>query len=498
MTDIIAEPFDDSHESRAPKALSEQFLLRLDMAAAMLPPANPDRALKKAVQAIHSYPTNGVQSVTTRKLLNALVVHAQDVFAKMSPDDRQAVKAVRGTPLFRIPIKRLLVLMGSESSNNYERIYSALEAIFAWDIKWNLMGDTPSGSGVIEEVTSRIISQYSKGIGDRIGMVSYEVPHDVLMLLLEPHPYATVNLRVVNQMGSSYAIALYESCVRYLGTTNKVTAVLPVEKWINIIAGVGKYENSYKNFNKFALKPAMKWLETIDSCPFTVEPRVVYGPRKRVVGLQFKMHLKQQQSLDVEMPPTWDPRTIEALRKVYGMSEKEMALLSRMASEAELQEAMSRDSVMIARKSKAGEIVSNRAAYLRGILRNLQQGKPKDQEPEEDQEELASKSVQTAMVRAKKKQEEFEEFRKARLREQLLDLPEHALDNLRDEFSELKGNEGLIGQWLRAGWSKPHPGLLASFLNWVIASKPEIVGRMLAKPEESDFAVWMMLHAAEE
>lgn len=468
------------------------------MAAAMLPPANPDRALKKAVQAIHSYPTNGLQTVTTRKLLNALVVHAQDVFAKMSAEDRAAVKAVRGTPVFRIPTKRLLVLMGSESSNNYERIYSALDAVFSWDIRWNLMSDSPGGSEVIEEVTSRFISQYSKGMGDRVGMVSYEFPYDVLTLLMEPHPYAILSLRTVNQLGSSYAIALYESCARYLGTANRVTAVLPVEEWINIIAGVGKYSGKYKDFNKFALKPAMKWLETVDSCPFTVEPRIVYGPRKRVVGLQFKMHLKQQQSIGVEMPPTWDPRTIDVLKKVYLMAEKDIVLMSRMASEAEVQEAISRDGVMIARKNKAGETVSNRAAYLKGILRNLQLGKPKDLEPEDEAAELASKSVQDAMTRAAKMTERFAQFRKDRLREELLDLPTEALDDLRVEFRQAKGGEGLVGQWLRAGWTKPHPGLMAMFISWVMSNKADIVERMLVKPEEKDLAVWMMLNSGQE
>jgi hypothetical protein len=496
MADSSTEPGPAQHA--VVDALGEQFSLRLDMVAAMLPPANPDRPLKKAVQAIHSYPTNGLQTVTTRKLLNALVVHAQDVFAKMAPDDRQAVKAVRGTPVFRIPIKRLLALMGSEASNNYERIYAALDSIFQWDIRWNLMGDTPSGTEIIEEVTSRFISQYSKGVGDRIGMVSYEFPYDVLTLLMEPHPYALLDLRTVNQLGSSYAIALYESCARYLGTANRVTAALAVEEWINIIAGVGKYNGKYKDFNKFALKPAMKWLETVDSCPFTVEPRVVYGPRKRVVGLQFKMHLKRQQSLAVEMPPTWDPRTIDVLKKVYQMPEKDIILMSRMASEAEVQEAMSRDSAMIARKSKAGEAVSNRAKYLQGILRNIQLGRPKDQEPEADAEELASKSVQDAMAKVKKKQEEFAEFRKSRFREQLLELPESALDDLKAEFSAAKANEGLIGQWLRAGWSKPHPGLMSSFVTWVMSTKSDIVERMLTKPEEKEFAVWMMLNAGDE
>lgn len=474
--------------------MGEQFSLRLDMVSAMLPPANPDRPLKKAVQAIHSYPTNGLQTITTRKLLNALVVNAQDVFAKMSSEDRQAVKNVRGTPVFRIPIKRLMVLMGSEHSNNYNRIYEALEAIFQWDIRWNVMADSPGGAEVIEEVTSRFISQWGKGVGERIGMVAYEFPYDVLSLLMEPHPYAAISLRTVNQLGSSYAIALYESCARYLGTANRVTAALPVEEWINIIAGVGKYNQKYKDFNKYALKPAMKWLETVDSCPFTVEPRIVYGPRKRVIGLQFKMHLKQQQSLAMEMPPTWDPRTIDVLMKVYQMPAKDIALMSRMASEAEVQEAMARDSVMIARKSKDGQSVSNRAAYLKGILRNLQLGKPKDQEPEDDAEELASKSVQDAMAKVKKKQEEFAEFRKKRLRELLLELPESALDDLKEEFAEAKRSEGLLGQWIRAGWAKPHPGLVAAFVSWVMATKGDIVERMLAKPEEKDFAVWMMLN----
>lgn len=476
----------------ASDAAAEQFALRLDLASALLPPANPNRVLRKAVSAIHSYPTNGVQTRTTRRLLNAMVVHAQDVFAKMEAADKERLKETRGTPIFKVAVKRLMQLMGWGNSNGYDQVYEALAAIYQWQIRWDLMSDAGEQSELLEQVNGRLLSQWGKGLSSRSGWISFEIPHDVLLMLMEPHPYAQIDLRVVNELGSGYAIGLYENTVRYLGTVHKVTAVRSVEEWARIIAGDGKYPGDFKGFNRYVLKPAIKWLEKVESCPFTVEPRLVYGPRKKVVGLQFKMRLKTQASLEMDMPPTWDPRTFEILRKVYGMADKEITLLTRTTSEAELQEAMARDSAMMTRKLAAGETVTNRSAYLRGILRNLQQGKPKDAEPEVDAEELNSKSVQGAVTRVVKLQEEFAAFRKERLKDVLGDLPESAISELRDEFERLQV-QGLMKQWLKAGWSKPHPGLMASFLTWLLKEKPDLVDRLLPRPEEREFAVWMML-----
>lgn len=484
----------------------DQLSLRLEIVASMLPPPANTRILKKAVQAVHSYPTNGEHTALTRRLFNAVVEIIQEVFRKTSIRDRELVKAARGTPKFSVPTRRLLEMMAMEAGAHYDRVYSAMETLFAWEIKWNLMGDVDNNASkdpgavdvVLEAVTSRFISQWGKGEGPRSGLVTFEVPHDVLMMVLEPRPYAQLDLRVVNELGSASAIGLYECCARYVGTTHKVTGMLPVDEWIAMIAGPGKYAGGYFDFNRYCLKPAMKQLESAASCPFTVESKIIYGARKKVTGLQFKMHLKQQRSFDVEMPLAWSAKTLEALFTIYGMSRTEVMLLARTASEAEVQEAIARDIVMVAKKQRLGEAIQNRSRYLRGILRNVQGGLERGAEPEEESVEVHTGSgvpgLSAATQRLSLFRKAFDEYKLLRLREEMAFLPESELQHLRTEWEMSVTSTRSIQAMVAKGWNPPHPAVAAIFVKWVMEAHAAMPERMLMRPEDNDLALWMMLN----
>lgn len=464
-----------------------QFEMRLEIGAALLPPVNPNRILRKAVQLIHAYPVSGDHTGTTRKVLNALILHAQDVFSQLSETDKQAIKDVRGTPVFRIDTGRLMQMLGWKS--NYNRIYEAVDSLWAWSMRWNIMSDANGAAVISETFESRIITSRSRGDG----RLAYEFQHDVLLLVLEPRQYGALSLMVINDLGSTYAISLYENCARYVNTNNRVTAVMPVDEWIRIIAGVGKYVGAYKEFKRFAYLPAQEWLAKVDSCPFTVEIREIRGPRRKVTHLQFKMTMKVQASLDMQMPVTWSTQTIDVLKKVFGMQEKDISLLSKLSTEAEVQEALARYRAMAARKLAAGDPIMNRQKYLAGILRNVQFGRPKDAEPEPEDEEVQIKPVQDAIAEVGRLQGEFEAHRLQRLRESLADLPGDTMATLRAEFEEAKGAEKFVKPLLKKGWATPHPGLIPTFLKWVFAERAEMAARLLNRPEDRDFAVWMVM-----
>jgi hypothetical protein len=427
-------------------------------------------------------------------VLNALVVHAQEVFARLSEADRMLIKDNRGTPLFRLQIGRLRKLI--EAGTNYERIYQAIRTIFEWEMTWNVLDDKSADGRVLERFTTRIISSYGIGEGERRGEISYEFPFDVLCMLLEPKPYAQIEMRIVNALGSQYSIALYENCIRYFGTNNKVTAPLPPEEWVKLIAGPGKYEGAYKDFKRYALKPAMDWLEKLDGCPFTVEPRELKGARRRVVALQFKLIPKQQATLPMHMPPSWSPQLIDALLKVYGMTPPKIAELAKMATEAELQEAMARDRVMIQRKLQKGEQVADRLAYLKGILRNIQVGRPKDAEPELGEEEETAHEDKAAVDRTRELREEFERFRSSTLGTRLGELPPAELEELRAAFMDANINTTLTARVALKGWNSKNAPLQALFRGWVMKERPDLVERLLHNPKERDFGVWLVARQA--
>lgn len=486
--------------------LPEQLTLRLDGAAVLLPPTSDRRVLRLAVQAVHCYPSNGEQTKMTRLLMNALVANAQDLYERLSDTDKELIRRLKGTPRFTASIKRLNALMGRPNSSNYDAVYAAMDAIFKWEMRWDVMGDGAIGAvGTVSEdvITSkevaRFISQWGRGEGPMAGTISYYFPHDVMLMLMEPSRWAQIDLHTANGFGSSYAVELYHHCVRYINTERKITPVLPLAEWIQLIAGAGKYEGRYKDFKRYALQPACEWLEKTESCPFTVEIREVVGPRKRVVGLQFKLVMKVQSTLDMRMPPTWSPNLFEVLRKVYSMTNQDIKELALSASEAEVSEAISRDGLMIQKKLAQGETVANRAAYLRGILRNVQAGRPKDSEPKDDQDvETPPKSVQSAMAKLQALQSEFEAYRLRRLGEMLTGLPGDVLAELREEFRAAKGQEATVAKMLSRGWETPKPGLLATFAAWFKSTYPERASAMLVDPDVSDFNIWLLVNAEEK
>lgn len=459
-------------------------------------PINSGRIFRKAVQAVHCHPASGELSTLIRRVLNALFIHAQDGFRALTDEQRQLTKEWRGTPIFKLQIGRLKSMI-EMSGNDHGRVYDAMDNLYRWEFHFNVMADVSGESQIVEKTKSRILSSYSRGEGERQGEISYEIPHDVLMMILEPRPFAQIDMRAVNSLGSTHAIALYENLVRYVGTRNKVTAVMPIEDWTSLISGVGKYPSgAYKNFKRFVLLPAMKWLEKIEAVPFTAELREVKGPRNRVVALQFKLQMKKQASLDMGMPPpTWSPKLLEILAKVYLMNKADIGELAKMATEDELKEAINRDGVMIQRKMAAGETISNRANYLRGILRNLQGGKPKDAEPEPDEEERESKLVQDAMARAGRMRDEFERMQISTIVSRMDSLDDDELRDVRNRFEQSKKDDQTVSQMLKRGWRRGAGGLNSMLAHW-ISRQPDIVGMFLYKTEEVDFSVWSEIKRA--
>lgn len=471
----------------------------------MLPPVETGRTFRKAVQAVHCYPAKGELTAIARRVLNALFIHAQDTFRGMREEQRALIKEYRGTPIFTMGVGRLRKYI-QQSGRDHKRLYEALQNIYGWSFHFNVMGD---GGGhddpqLVERVQSRIISVLRFADADETleqGQFRYELPHDVLLMILEPRPYAQIDMRAVNGLSSNHAIGLYENLVRYLGTRNRVTAVLPVQEWINLLSGVGNYAGpgQYKNFKRFVLMPAMAWLEKLDAVPFTADLVEIKGPRNRVTHLQFKLIAKQQAALDMgQVPPSWSPKLVDTLQKVYGLSLTKIAEWARMATEEEIQEALRRDSIAIPRKLAAGEVVSDRAAYLLGIVRNVQKGRPRDSEPDMDppdedpeQAQLA-KQVQAATARAQALRADFKNHQLKLLRERLDALDDTELTKVRASYEQAQGNAPSVKPLLSRGWKRGDTPLNKVLASWVFEQRP-LAPRFLYRPEETDFDIWAEL-----
>ncbi len=501
-------------------------LPRFETRPASLPDVSSPTVLRKAVTAVHCHPTSGEQTILTRRVFNALILDAQEQFAALSEHERAEIRRHRGTPIFNTTIGRLRSMIGQEGTNATERIYGAMEQIYQWSFRMNVMGDvlapppadapdagapaagahsTPSGEvqtvqQVLEERFSRFLSQWGKGSKQgRPGQISYEFPHDVLLLILDPKPYAQIDMRLINAMGSAQAIALYENCVRYFNTRHRCTAVLPVEEWISLICGVGKYQGAYKEFKRCALLPAMGWLEKVDSVPFTVELREVKGPRGRVIAIQFKLLLKGRDTAQLAgPPPTWPADLLTMLVDGYGMDADDIAALARAASEAEVREAVRRERLMFQRKAAKGDPVVDRTRYLQGIIRNVQGGQSQDVEPEAEPEEVVHAAVRRAQEKVAKDRELFVSEKRKALLDVLNDRAAGELEALRSLFQQYAASRqsDTIDKLVRDGWKRGNGMLNQLLCNFLIEQQPDIVTRLLPDPRYQDFDIWKEMRSS--
>lgn len=512
----------------------QALLERLEMAAMVLPPVKGERVLRKAVQAVHSYPVNGEHNLATRRVINALIEHAQEVMRKFNPHELDAIRRFRISPRFTISVKRILELT-ELGKDNHTRVYEALDKIYGWDIKWNLMGDGDdelasvndvrllqkplafaaksasivmheTGHGdpslrklkVLEQVHSRLISQWSRGVDERQGLVSYEFPVDVIWMILEPKIYARIQMHAFNEMGSAAAAALYENCARYFGSPGKVTPQLPIQEWINIIVGVGAYKGRLADFKRYVIEPSLQHIAAAQSCPFTVEPLWIKGPKNKVIALQFKLRPKQQLKLEMDMPLAWHANTIDMLKKVFGMSEHDIAEISRAADEAEIRKAISVYNGVAQRKAKMGEAIVDRAKYLRGIVRNLQEGRNKEEDLDKMDEpiEVGSTEARRAVDQMNELKERFEQHRRSRIIQTLYALPEGQYKRLQEAFvASLSDGNTVVHKFMSKGWTPPHPAVAAPFANWFMTQHPESAQEMLSRQEDRDFAFWLVMQS---
>jgi Initiator Replication protein len=145
--------------------------------------------VKKHVAAIH---TSGVLSLLERKMVNVLLLNAYD--------------ALLTRRTHSLPIKHLCAMLGWNESNNIERLQDVLRKLASTAVEFNMMEDG-------KEVW-RVMSMLSYGeIKD--GICSYRYDEYLAERLYDPEIYATINIGIQRRFDGSYALTLYENCLRY-------------------------------------------------------------------------------------------------------------------------------------------------------------------------------------------------------------------------------------------------------------------------------------------
>jgi hypothetical protein len=157
--------------------------------------SNSNECVKKHVAAIH---TSGELSLLERKMANVLLLNAYDELL------------TRRT--HTLPVKHLCAMLGWDDSNNIERLQEALRQLASTSIEFNLMKDGKK--------SWRVMAMISFGHIDE-GVCTYRYDEYLAERLYNPEIYATINLGIQQLFEGSYALILYENCLRYkaVGTT---------------------------------------------------------------------------------------------------------------------------------------------------------------------------------------------------------------------------------------------------------------------------------------
>lgn len=460
-------------------------------------PHGSDGWTRSQIKAVHAYPVSGTSHGLTKRVIPALADHARRHFMSLDLETRSQILMNRGTPRFRISLSELKELLGEEARTD-DQINQAIDAVYDWDINWDLIGLTRDGRyDVIESFKSRIIVSRGRDAENHPGTISYELGFDVFNFILEPKARAQIDLHVMNQIGSAYAIAIYETCVQYFLTPTMLTPQWTVDEWITRIAGKNKYGGQWPEFKRFVLKPAFAILERVNSCPFTVEAIEVSAKgSKKIVACAMQLVPKHQADLDLDTHPlTWTPMTVDTLKKVYEFDERSIHLLSRTTTEAEITEAMLRNKILHDAGKGSHRFDGQKSDYLRLLVHQVQSGGARGADPlfytvpstKEQYEKEAL--VQRLKV-------DFQDDRVATFNARALRLGASKLTQLRLEFmEELKTTGEAFGVKKRAmdrGWGKTNKQLHNGFIEWIIAKRPEIADSLLPEMKYRDVAAWIV------
>ena len=326
----------------------------VDAARKMVVADLADQNLKKHIAAIH---INNRLTLTQRKASNVLLYNAYE--------------SLLTARVHRIRVKDLAEAIGF-NTHNLDPLKEALKTLARTVLEWNILDE----DGHQEEwgATTLLAQAVIKG-----GYCVYAYSPELCEKLYRPEIYALLNLSIQRKFSSSYALALYENCLRYrrIGTTGWIG--LDILKRLLGISEADGYYQDFRKFNDKVIKPAVRQVnETSDlllEIDYQRDQRKVAAVRFRVSDNPQMLLFAQHQaaiSLAEEAPPA-DDSPEERLARLERSREKLAACgLSarqiRMAL-ATHEPGYLEDNIAVVERDLAAGKVHNLPAYLLAALR---------------------------------------------------------------------------------------------------------------------------------
>lgn len=356
-----------------------------------------DQNLKKHIAAIH---INNKLTLTQRKASNVLLYNAYE--------------SLMTARVHRIRVKDLAEAIGF-NTHNLDPLKEALKTLARTVLEWNILDE----QGRQEEwgATTLLAQAVIKG-----GYCVYAYSPELCEKLYRPEIYALLNLSIQRKFSSSYALALYENCLRYrrVGTTG----------WIGLdilkrLLGIGETDSYYQDFRKFndkVIKPAVRQVNDTSDLVLTIEYR---RDQRKITAVRFLVSdnpqmllFGQHQSVNevTEEPTVIDQpedrlERLEHLREKlvdFGLSARQIRTVLALHKPEYLEE-----NIAVAERDMAAGKVNNLPAYLVAALRQdyrpakgakamlPQQVVALEQTPENTPPEMTEERLRTQLLAAR-------------------------------------------------------------------------------------------------
>jgi hypothetical protein len=459
----------------------------------------PDTVLRmrKSVAAIHAVPVAGDTSLNTRRIFDALILAAQMDLRVRGAEMMARIKNDRVSPYFEVRITELARLAGIKGKN-YKRIYDDLDEIFDMRMDWNVVGED---AAIEWSMKAHFLSTYGRGTGQNAGLIRFSIDPAILVIVLDPANWATLSLQVLRGMPTLASYQLYQNVWRYINTTHKKTAALPVETWIDLILGPSRFvkvdpktkkkvANDYRDFKRRYLVDAIERVNSTQALDHTIELKEIRSGN-RVAKLEFFFTRKSQQRL--VLPVAWDTSLIDRLR-VMGFSSQDISEISQRHTADHMTRALLLLAVAKDRLARGGDVMGREREkpYLLGILQKLPEDAVKGDPGlslDDDEQRRLLEQQRSEEERATRLAEEFSLHNRECFRRAMQEGPAEIVKGCRAQFessASFTTNKFVIE---RFGWESV-PALLA-VNGWLRDNEPELYVRLLPLPHEREFEAWL-------
>lgn len=292
--------------------------------------------VKKHVAAIH---TNGFLSLIERKMINVLLLNAYDSLLTRRTHS--------------IPIRHLCVMLGWEESHNTDRLKSVLRSLSSTTVEFNIMDDG--------KLDWKVMSMLSYGdIKD--GICTYRYDEYLAERLYDPEIYATINIGVQRRFEGSYALILYENCLRYKVVGS--TGWWDINRFRKLVGASAAVYDEFKYLKRDVIMKPMEEVNRISDIQLDVEFK---KQGRKVTDIRFLISENPQQTL---LKPVIDDEQ-EAVRETeifkrlieHGIGER-LAILWIIQDEDRAKKVVE----YVEEKDRKKQVKGTTAGYIRSLI----------------------------------------------------------------------------------------------------------------------------------